>query len=204
MRRIIITSIALLGIFYACNISVVPQTASGVVGDSLEFKVIVKNIHLPCLLAIEATQFKFDKVSLQKESDWDSVNVTTFEKKITVRLDRAGQGFIDASRTCPIRTSTAKATIEIKEKYRAKELTAILEEAKILLKAFSDDDTSKLHSLRSLKESLSNHVKALLKEKDQTEIKKQITRLKVQLEKVLILADSLRKTCEEALKELPK
>jgi len=199
MKRCANLLIVFIGLFYACNISISPNPAKGAVGDTLNFKVIVNNIHLPCLLAISATEFKLNKVSLVKETDWDTINSVTFEKTITVQLNDAGKGEITISRTCPIRTSEAKVTIDIKGKDQLPEtghnLSEKLQEAKKYLMILSKGDTLSLNKLKSLQKWLLEN----LPKTNQTETQK-IKQFLAQLDKVLAIADSLKKAAQEAIK----
>lgn len=187
MRKYLLFLIGLISIYYPCTITIAPKSASGWVGDSIKFKITVKNIHLPCLLTINATQFNYDKVSLIKASDWDTINVTTFEKTILVRLERSGVGEISISRTCPIRTSEAKVTIDIKQKEVKNTFTSVTKEIKQLLVAISQND-SLIQRLKSLRAWLT----------DSSELKDE--KLLRELNKILILADSLKKKAMEVSK----
>jgi len=200
MKRYIIFFISLISIYYACNISISPKSAQGAVGDNIDFKILVKHIHLPCLLAMNATEFEYDKVSLLKESAWDSINPVTYEKTITVRLDQAGKGEIDANRTCPIRTSEEKVAIDIKGKAQGTDLTAVLVETKKWLSSVSKGDTLSLQNLKSLKEWLTGNYETYLSKSNPEKTRKIITELIGKLDKVLILADSLKQAAIEAAK----
>ncbi len=200
MKRYIITIIGLVSIYYACTISISPKSAQGAVGDNINFRVIVKHIHLPCLLAMDATEFKYDKVSLIKESAWDSINPITYEKTITVRLDQAGKGEINISRTCPIRTSDAKVNIDITGTSQKTDLTTVLSETKKWLSGLSKSDTLSLQNLKSLKEWLAGNYGAYLPKTNPEKMKKKIIEFIKDLDKVLILADNLRQTALDVSK----
>jgi len=200
MKRYITFFIVLVSFYYACTISLSPKSAQGKVGDNIDFKITVDHIHLPCLLAIDATEFKYDKVSLLKESVWDSLNPTTFEKTITVRLDREGEGEIDVSRTCPIRTSEAKAAIDIKGKAQATDLTIVLAETKKWLIALSKGDTTSLQNIKSLREWLLGNYETYLPKKNSEKTREKISEFIRKLDKVLALADSLKIAATEASK----
>ena len=196
MKRYINFVVGLVSIYYACTISISPKSAQGEIGDKLDFKITVKHIHLPCLLAINATEFKYDKVSLLKESAWDSINPITFEKTITVRLDRDGKGEIDVSRTCPIRTSEAKVEIEIK----GKDLTAVLAETKKWLEAASNGDTISLNRLKSLQEWFSGNYEMYLPKKNTDQWRKNFLQFLNKLKKLVVLVDSLKVVASEVSK----
>ena len=200
MTRYILIFICLISAFYACTISISPKSAQGAVGENVDFKVLVKHIHLPCLLAMDATDFKYDKVSLIKESAWDSINPVTYEKTITVRLDQAGKGEINISRTCPIRTSDAIVNIDITGTSQKTDLTTVLSETKKWLSALSKGDTLSLQNLKSLKEWLTGNYETYLPKTNPEKTKKKITEFIGNLDKVLILADSLRQAAIEASK----
>ena len=200
MKRYIIFLICLISAFYACTISLSPKSAKGAVGDNIDFTITVKHIHLPCLLAMNATEFKYDKVSLLKESAWDSINPVTYEKTITVRLDQAGKGEINVSRTCPIRTSDAIVNIDITGTSQRTDLTTVLSETKKWLSAVSKGDTFSLQNLKSLKEWLTGNYETYLPKANPETTKKKITEFIGKLNKVLILADSLRQAALDASK----
>lgn len=195
--------IILVSYFYACNITISPKTTQGKIGDTINFKVVVKNIHLPCLLAMGASEFKFDKVSLLKETSWDTINSVTFEKSITVRLNYQGKGEIVISRVCPIRTSEVKATIEIKGNDQADELSLVLKEIKKWLLNLSKGDTLSLRNLKSLREWLFANSATYLPKTNQTEVEKKIEQFLAQLDKVLAISDSLKKAASEAINQIP-
>ena len=200
MRSYIIFFIALVSSYYACTISLAPKSAQGSVGDNIDFKITVKHIHLPCLLVINATDFKYDKVTLLKETEWDTINPITFEKTITVRLDQAGKGEISVSRTCPIRTSDAKVNIDIAGISRKTDLNAVLSETKKWLVAMSKGDSASLGQLKSLREWLSGNAETYLPKKNAKETQKNLSKFLTRLDKVLALADSLKQTTIEATK----
>jgi hypothetical protein len=200
MRRYIIFFIALVSSYFACTISLTPKSAQGSVGENIDFKVTVKHIHLPCLLAIDATEFTYDKVTLVKETDWDTINPITFEKTITVRLDQAGKGEINVSRTCPIRTSDAKVNIDIAGISQKTDLTVVLGETKKWLVALSKGDSTSLGQLKSLREWLSGNAETYLPKKNAEETQKKLAKFLARLDKVLALADSLKQATIEATK----
>jgi hypothetical protein len=200
MKRYIIFLISFISIYFACTISISPKSAQGAVSDNIDFTITVKHIHLPCLLAMDATEFKYDKVSLIKESAWDSINPVTYEKTITVRLDQAGKGEINVSRTCPIRTSDAKVNIDITGTSRKTDLTTVLSETKKWLSALSKGDTLSLQNLKSLKEWLAGNYETYLPKTNPEKTKKKITEFIKSLDKILILADSLRQAALDASK----
>lgn len=200
MRRYIIFFILLVSSYFACTISLTPKSAQGSVGENIAFKVTVKHIHLPCLLAIDATEFKYDKVTLVKETEWDTINPITFEKTITVRLDQAGKGEINVSRTCPIRTSDAKVNIDIAGISQKTDLTTVLGETKKWLVALSKGDSASLGQLKSLREWLSGNAETYLPKKNAEEMKKNLAKFLARLDKVLALADSLKQATIKATK----
>lgn len=200
MKRHILIFICLISAFYACTISISPKSAKGAVGDNIDFKVLVKHIHLPCLLVMDATEFKYDKVSLIKETAWDSINPVTYEKTITVRLDQAGKGEINVSRTCPIRTSDAIVNIDITGTSQKTDLTTVLSETKKWLSEVSKGDTFSLQNLKSLKEWLVGNYKNYLPKTNPEKTKKKITEFIKSLDKILILADSLSQAALDAAK----
>ena len=200
MKKYITILVVLVSVYFACNISITPRTTQGSVGDKLDFKVTVKHIHLPCLLAINATEFKYDNVSLIKESGWDSINPVTFEKTITVRLDREGKGGIEVSRTCPIRTSEAKVAIDIKGTGKETDLTTVIAETKKWVSTLSKGDTLSLQNLKSLKEWLSGNYETYLPKTSPESTRKKIAKFLVELDEVLALADSLKKAASELAK----
>jgi hypothetical protein len=200
MIRHIIFFIALVSIYYACTISLSPKSAQGSIGDNIDFKITVKHIHLPCLLAINATEFKYDKVTLLKETGWDTINAVTFEKTITVRLDHEGKGEIDVSRTCPIRTSEVKVNIDITGTKLGTDLTAVLGETKKWLVAVSKGDTASLGHLKSLKEWLIGNSETYLPKTNTEQTHKKFAKFLARLDKVLALADSLKQAALDASK----
>ena len=200
MRRYIIFFIVLVGSFYACTISLSPKSAKGTVGENIDFKIKVQHIHLPCLLAVDATEFKYDKVTLVKETKWDTINPITFEKTITVRLDQAGKGEINVSRTCPIRTSDAKVNIDIAGISRKTDLNAVLNETKKWLVALSKGDSASLGQLKSLREWLSGNAATYLPKTNAENTQKKLAKFLARLDKVLALADSLKQATIEATK----
>jgi hypothetical protein len=105
----------------ACVITFTPARDTGVVGETLRFKVLVANIHVPCLIGIDATTFESQRLHLaHMDSTWVKLSATRFEKGLSVVLDSAGTGSIGVKRVCEIRTSTGGASVLINPKPKPK------------------------------------------------------------------------------------
>ncbi|MCS7180276.1 MAG: hypothetical protein NZ891_02870, partial [bacterium] len=117
-------------LIYPCVISFKPNTLKGKVGEIKTITIEVKNIHTPCLLAIDETYFEYENVKPVSISKWDTLKPNLFQKVMSIKLLKAGKGNIKLKRTCPIQVSEGKLEILI-EKREYKELK---EEIKELLK----------------------------------------------------------------------
>jgi hypothetical protein len=129
MKKIIL-GFLIVGYLYPCIITFSPKELRGKVGELKTFVVEVKNIHTPCLLPIEESNFEFENVKLVSQSKWDTIKPNLFKKIITIQLLKEGKGSVKIKRSCPVQTSSAKLDIVI-EKRNFKELK---EEVKNLIK----------------------------------------------------------------------
>lgn len=112
MRRLLLSVAVAVAVAAACNITFTPARDTAAVGDTLTFKVLVTNVHVPCLLKIDASKFTFVNAHLvSSDSAWKKLGPTKFEKNIAVVLDSAGTAKVMAARKCDIKQSTGTATI---------------------------------------------------------------------------------------------
>ncbi|MEO0079008.1 MAG: hypothetical protein ABIK86_08445 [candidate division WOR-3 bacterium] len=122
MQRILSTIVSAVAVAAACNITFTPARDTAAVGDTLTFKVLVTNIHIPCLLKIDASKFSFVNSHLvSSDSTWKKLGPTKFQKSFSVVLDSIGTAKVTVRRKCDIKESTGTATILVRPAKRKPE-----------------------------------------------------------------------------------
>ena len=84
----------------ACDISIDPSDATGVVGETLTFTITVGQTHRNCSVPIEDTQIYLSGMEFVSETPWQSVDDRTDQKHLTVELTVAGEGRVEVVRVC--------------------------------------------------------------------------------------------------------
>jgi len=84
----------------ACIITISPGNSSGFVGDTLTFTINVQKTHRTCLVPIDETQIKLQKLEIVSQTGWKQISSEVNQKKITVRLKEVGEGSIEVIRIC--------------------------------------------------------------------------------------------------------
>ncbi len=159
MKKILFLLISFLA--YPCVINFKPTTLKGKVGEIKTVIIEVKNIHTPCLLAIDETYFEYENVKPISISKWDTLKPNLFQKVMTIKLLKEGKGSIKAKRTCPIQTSQGKLEIII-EKREYKELKNEIKE--LLKKIIIGEDINFEYLITTSEEFIKTYEKKNVKE----------------------------------------
>lgn len=146
---------------YPCIISFKPNNLKGKVGETKTVIIEVKNIHTPCLLAIDETYFEYENVKPISISKWDTLKPNLFQKVMSIKLLKEGKGSIKVKRTCPIQTSQGKLEILI-EKREYKELKNEIKE--LLKKIIIGEDINFEYLTTTFEEFIKTYEKKSVKE----------------------------------------
>jgi NAD-dependent dihydropyrimidine dehydrogenase PreA subunit len=97
----------------ACDISIEPSKASGLVGETLDFTISVHLEHRNCLVPIDDTQIRLTGMQLVSETGWKQIASMTYENELSVTLTAEGKGTLEVVRVCPKGGGEAVAVVTI-------------------------------------------------------------------------------------------
>ena len=86
----------------ACNITITSTEASGKVGDNLTFTINVQKTHRRCITPIDETEIKLQNMEMVSQTLWEKVSSSIDRKQVTVKLTKAGEGFLEVVRDCSL------------------------------------------------------------------------------------------------------
>lgn len=100
---------------YACIITIIPDSATGSVGETLTFTIDVQKTHRTCITPIDDTEINLKGMELVSQTLWQQVSSDLHRKQITVILVEVGEGLIEVTRECIKGGGSCTAIVTIKE-----------------------------------------------------------------------------------------
>lgn len=177
----------------ACSIKITPDKSFGLVGEEVKVTISVRNQHIPCPLAITASEISVDNGIIVSQTDWQKKNATDYEKSLIIKLTAVPKTSINVKRVCDIKTSQTIAQIEVKNSTPSDFKTINLNLKETTTKLL--DELGKLYSLRSNLKTISQS------EKDPVQ-KKKISDIIIQLDSVIKYSQKFVIQCSLLLKSL--
>jgi len=100
---------------YACIITIIPDSATGYVGETLTFTIDIQKTHRTCITPIDDTEINLKGMELVSQTLWQQVNSDLHRKQITVILVEVGEGLIEVTRECIKGGDSYTTIVTIKE-----------------------------------------------------------------------------------------
>lgn len=97
----------------ACDISIKTSSTTGYVGEQKNIVVQVKLTHRNCLTPIDETIIQATGATILAQSPWRAADSQTYEKTLTIRLDREGEATIKVIRECSKGGDVSQTTIDV-------------------------------------------------------------------------------------------
>ncbi|MEO0075214.1 MAG: hypothetical protein ABIK31_03805 [candidate division WOR-3 bacterium] len=193
--KIILLSLIVYSLGYACNITITANKNSAVIGDTIKLTINVKNQHLNCPLSLDSTKINITNASVINQEPWQKKSIIEYEKSIAIKINNTPEVIIEVSRLCHIKESKTTFTIAVTKPIQP-QLTNKDTVAKIL-NSTKTQTQQLLNSFNKLK-SYRNELEQLSKNNLTLNLKPIITNL----DSILKFNQPIVETCSLLLKKL--